>query len=107
MISRFLVVTGLTLLVACQNNGNVRVPDDATVHNETCIKDAVTGICTNVITVKHVISIELPVALTSDCTTKNAQLEEPDRTVAINACTQKYVNDLLALLGNFKSGDLP
>lgn len=57
---------------------------------------------TGEITVKHVLSIELPTVFTDSC-----KSQFPEDETAYNACITDYINSLLAIINNLQPGQLP
>jgi len=102
-ILKYLILS--CFLIGCANK--VEVP--ATV--EQCFRDPKTGECTNQVevTVKHIISIELPQVFTDFCKTKWNETDYPDpvvREVGYQQCISDYINQLLSLVNGLNPQDL-
>lgn len=102
MFKLLILLTTLLLLTSCFNQ--VKVPEK--VKTEACFKDDKTGQCTTEIIVKHVITIEVPVALINDCVDQFKDLPEPDKTLQTQACISKYTDDLINLIKGLTPPDV-
>lgn len=83
----------LCFLTACGNNNRAEVPETVTVNS---------GPVTGEITIKHVITIELPTIFTNTCKSQHPTDEE-----AYNECVTKYINELLKIINSINPGQLP
>ena len=111
LLYTFLILTILVIFcigsIGCMNTIKAEVPSQV----ETCIKDS-KGECSNQveITVKHIISIELPTVFTDACTATWNDQDYPDKSIrdaGYNACVSEYINSLLEIIGNLSPTDLP
>lgn len=80
-------------------NNRVDVPTQVT----QCIKDSVTGECTNqvFVTIKHVVSIELPEVFTDSCKALYNETTYPDpiiRESLYQTCITNYINQVLDII---------
>lgn len=84
--------------VGCMNKIQTEVPAKI----ETCFKDEVTGKCTTTLTVKHVITIEMPEAFIKDCENRHKDIPEPERTILIQQCISDYTSQILDVINNIQ-----
>lgn len=98
---KYIMILALLGLTSCFNKASV--PETV----ETCFKDEKTGKCTTELTVRHIITIEVPVALVNDCVEQFKDLPEPDKTLQTQACIQKYTDDLINLIKGITPVDVP
>lgn len=92
--------------IGCGNK--VEIPN--TVNQ--CFKDPKTGECTNHadITVRHIISIELPTVFTDQCRTQFNETDYPDpviRAAKYNKCISDYINSLLSVINGLDPATIP
>lgn len=95
VVMRTIILFPLFLLIfstiSCANR--VEVPETITVN---------TPPVTGEITVKHIITLQLPTIFTDSC-----KSQFPDDEVAYNACITEYINSLLTLINGLNPGQLP
>jgi hypothetical protein len=99
---KLLLCASMLLLTSCFNQ--VKAPDKITT--EACFKDDKTGKCTAEVVVKHVITIEVPVALINDCVDQYKDLPEPDKTLQTQECINQYTEDLVNLIKGLTPPDV-
>lgn len=93
------LITILTLTsIGCMNKIQTEVPAKI----EQCFKDEVTGKCTTTLTVKHVITIEMPEAFINDCESRYKDVAEPERTVLIQQCISDYTSQIINVINNIQ-----
>lgn len=105
LIVLLFVVLGIGL-TGCMNK--VEVPAKV----EQCFKDPKTGECTNQVevTVKHIITLELPTVFTDQCKAIWNETDYPDKSIrdaGYNACISEYINSLLDIINNLNPQDIP
>lgn len=104
---KYLITILLTfLMIGCMNK--VEVPAKV----EQCFKDPKTGECTNQVevTVRHIISIELPTVFTDSCRKKFNETDYPDavvREAGYQQCITDYINQLMSVVNGLNPQDLP
>jgi hypothetical protein len=102
----FYILLLIGLISSCANK--VEVPAKI----EQCFKDPKTGECTNQaeITVRHIISIELPTVFTDQCKATWNEIDYPDsvvRNAGYQKCISDYINQLLSVINGLNPSDLP
>lgn len=95
-------VFGCVLIIifgsGCMNKIQTEVPAKI----EQCFKDDVTGKCTTTLTVKHVITIEMPEAFVNDCEGRYKDVAEPERTILIQQCISDYTSQIIDVINNIQ-----
>lgn len=93
----------LMLTISCANKVETSVPAKI----EHCFKDDVTGKCTSEITVKHVVTIEMPTQFIQTCEDKYKDTPEPEKTVLIQECISGYTDQIIDIINGINPNDLP
>lgn len=102
---RLLLAVFIAVIAGCAGP-KIEVPASV----DMCIKDSVTGKCTNETVVRHVISVELPSILTDSCRAKWNETDYPDeavRNAGYNACVSDYINQIVQIIQGINPADLP
>jgi len=105
MINFIISLFIFTFIIGCNNNVKTEVPAKI----ENCFKNE-TGECTNVVIVKHIISIEVPSVFTDQCRTKYNVTDYPDpviRESLYNQCVADYINQLTNIINSLNPNNLP
>jgi hypothetical protein len=92
-----------SLLVSCANKVETSVPAKI----EHCFKDDATQKCTSEITVKHVVTIEMPTQFIQTCEDKYKDTPEPEKTILIQECISGYTDQIISIINGINPVDLP
>lgn len=93
----------LLFMISCGNKVETSVPAKI----EHCFKDDVTGKCTSEITVKHVVTIEMPTQFIQTCEDKYKDTPEPEKTVLIQECISGYTDQIIDIINGINPNNLP
>jgi len=91
-----LLIVGFVFMVGCQTK--VEVPTKV----EQCIKDDATGQCTNVLIVKHIVTVELSPQMVNDCETRYKDYVEPEKSALIKQCLDDYAKYIQGIINGIQ-----